>query len=111
MFRFTSIGTAGDVLFMPQQEVERSLLADDFQHTVARIIDRAGMPACDEVAMQIRDDLQIEHGRVRSKMRDEGASIEHLSIYSNYAAWEKVTRAIGVKRRLTVPAGHFRAAI
>ena len=49
------IGAAGDVLFVPQQEVELMLLADGGEQAIVGVVGRERVPAGDGRALQLRD--------------------------------------------------------
>ena len=53
--RVGNIGAAGDVFFVPQQEVELMLLADGGEQAGVRVIGRRGVPAFDGRAVQRGD--------------------------------------------------------
>ena len=55
------VGTAGDILFVPEQKVEFVLLADTLQEPTVRIADRLAMPQFDGLAMQLDDLGNVDH--------------------------------------------------
>ena len=97
------VGAAGDVLFVPEQEVELVLLADGGEQAVVRIVRRFGVPAHDGVAVQLGDLgdqlLRVgQHGNCRRRgLRERaGDSRNHGEFAARWARRLEFRRTLAI---------------